>query len=123
MLKIHEVTRTDGTLSPVHLALTEGPDGGLALHTEEGVSPLPQGALEAVIARFGGPLEPSEKLGHVAALDLGEGRTLRHVRHRARYDVIARDYLVLEQPHRDPICALATTVAGALDHLARAARQ
>ena len=46
---------------------------------------------------------------------------LRHVRHLAIYDVIARDYLVYEAPHREPMCALATIVAGALGHLGRAA--
>jgi hypothetical protein len=34
--------------------------------------------------------------------------------------VIARDYLVLDLPGQEPLCALAVTVAGALVHLARA---
>jgi hypothetical protein len=73
-----------------------------------------------VLDRFGAPVEPSESLIAVGALPLWEGHTLRHVRHLARYDVIARDYLVYESPGGEPRCALATTVAGALAHLARA---
>lgn len=117
-LKVHETTRADGSLSPVFLAVE---DGTLAIASEDGTFPLPDGAIDAVMARFGKPLEPSERLVHVGALELGAGRALRHVRHLALYDVIARDYLVYEARDREPMCALATTVAGALDHLGRAA--
>lgn len=117
-LKVHETTRADGSLSPVFLAVE---DGTLAVDADDGTFALPDGAIDAVMARFGKPLEPSERLVHVGALELGDGRTLRHVRHLALYDVIARDYLVYEALDREPMCALATTVAGALDHLGRAA--
>ena len=117
-LKVHETTRADGSLSPVFLVLD---DGALAVASEEGTFALPDGAVPAVMARFGKPLEPSETLVHGDVLDLGDGCALGHVRHLARYDVIARDYLVYEAPGREPMCALATTVAGALDHLGRAA--
>jgi hypothetical protein len=56
-------------------------------------------------------------------LDLGDGRVLRHIRHLGRYDVIARDYLTYSVPTQEPLCALATTVAGALAHLGRAAAE
>ncbi len=119
-LKIHETTTPAGSLSDVLLRLE---DGGLAIENEDGTLPLPQGALEAAMGRFGAPLEEGVRLTSVGVLDLGEGRIVRHVRHLDRYDVIARDYLVYEAPGKDPLCALATTVAGALDHLARAARR
>ena len=117
-LKVHETTRADGTLAPVFLVMEEGV---LAIASDDGMFPLPGGALDAVMNRFGKPLEPSERLVHVDALDLGGGRVLRHVRHLARYDVIARDFLVYEATGSEPMCALATTVAGALEHLGRAA--
>lgn len=82
---------------------------------------LPAGALEAVMKRFGGPLADDVSLLEIGALELDRGR-LRHVRHLARYDVIARDFLVLEAPGQELLCALATTVAGALEHLAVANR-
>lgn len=88
---------------------------------DDGERTLPEGALDAVMQKFGAPLEANQKLGEVATLDLGGGRSLRHVRHLARYDVIARDWLVYERPGAEPLCAMATTVAGALEHLARAA--
>ena len=117
-LKIHETTRADGSLSPVFLVI----DGGaLAIASDETTFALPDGAVAAVMARFGKALETSERLVHGDVLDLGDGSVLRHVRHLARYDVIARDYLVYEASGREPMCALATTVAGALDHLGRAA--
>jgi hypothetical protein len=121
VLKIHETTRADGSLGPVHLRRD---DDGLALVSDDGVEPLPDGALAAVMRRFARAIEPSleRELVEVAALDLGGGARLRHVRHLARYDVIARDWLVLEAPGQEPSGALATTVAGALSHLARAFR-
>lgn len=116
-LKIHETTRSDGGLDPVFLVVR---DATLSITSGVGSFTLPDGALAAVMARFGEPLERSERLALVDALDLGDGRVLRHVRHLALYDVIARDYLVYEVSGEEPVCALATTVAGALDHLGRA---
>jgi hypothetical protein len=49
---------------------------------------------------------------------------LRHVRHLAGYDVIARDYLVHDRGDgTEPLCAMATRVAAALAHLARVRAQ
>lgn len=117
-LKIHETTRTDGSLAPVVLVRE---DEALVLSLEEKRLPLPAGALDAVMRRYGRAVEPTEVLLDVARLDLGGGAVLRHVRHLARYDVIARDYLVYELPDLEPVCALAVSVAGALEHLGRAA--
>lgn len=118
MLKIHETTKTDGSLAATHLRVV---DGDLELVAEDGAFVLPEEALGRVMARYGAPLEEGTKLTDVAALDLGRGARIRHVRHLARYDVIAKDWLVYEREGEEPLCALANTVAAALVHLARAA--
>jgi cob(I)alamin adenosyltransferase len=82
---------------------------------------LPGGTLAHVMARYGAPIEDGAKLTDVDALDLGGGARLRYVRHLARFDVIAKDWLVYEADGAEPLCALANTVAGALAHLTRAA--
>ncbi|MBX3213264.1 MAG: hypothetical protein KF850_14610 [Labilithrix sp.] len=117
-LKVHETTRPDGALAPVFVVVEAG---ALGISSEAGTFALPDGALAAVMARYGKPLDASERLTFVGGLELGEGRALRHVRHLARYDVVARDFLVYEVAGAEPLCALATTVAGALEHLGRAA--
>ncbi len=119
MLKIHETTTASGELSSVFLQLDEG--GVLALVSGEGAVPLPASSLDHVMSRLGQPLDSAERVAEVGMLDLGGGLVLRHVRHLARYDVIARDYLIYCVPGQEPLCALATTVAGALAHLGRAA--
>jgi hypothetical protein len=118
MLKIHEITTATGALAPIFVRVD---DGTLVLVvTGDGAYPLPDGALDAVMTRYGKPLEDGVELMEIAALDLGEGKTLWHARHLARYDVIARDFLIYGRAGAEALCALATTVAGALDHLARA---
>lgn len=117
MLKIHESTQGDGAFAPVFLK-RDG-DALFVVRANESLA-LPDGALEAVMVRYGGPLDADVTLAEVDALELDGGKRLRHVRHLARYDVIARDFLVLEAPEEDALCALATTVAGALEHLADA---
>lgn len=119
MLKIDE-TSTERGLSSVFLRFE---DGELALVSDDGCWALPDGALEAVMAKFGAPLDPTESVTTVAALELTNGRALRHVRHLAGYDVIARDYLIYESIGREPSCALATTIAAALGHLGRVAQR
>lgn len=112
-MKIHETTEADGSLSPIELVQTD--DDGLCLEKRGERYPLPPGALGAVMRRMGLELDPTAELVEVARMETDEG-VLRHVRHLAMYDVIARDFLVLGER-----CALATTAAGALEHLARAA--
>ncbi len=117
MLKIHEVTEADGSLTAIAVSVEAGAVG---LVTAGRFLPLPDGALDAVVRRFGGPLEPSETVREVGALPLPDGRSIRHVRHLARFDVIARDYVALTPVGGDDeYVALATTVAGAWMHLAR----
>jgi len=113
-MKIHETTTQDGSLAPIELVQD---DDGLALRTGAELLPLPSGVLGAVMRRMGLELDPDAELVEVAQMQTDDG-VLRHVRHLATYDVIARDFLVLGEQ-----CALATTVAGALEHLARAAQR
>jgi hypothetical protein len=120
MLKIHEITTSQGCLSPISLQTTQGT---LQIVDDEGPLDLPAGALEAVMARYGAPFDPQAPIDRVATLDLGNGDRLSHVRHIAGYDVIGRDYLVLEFREREPLCAMSAVVAGALAHLARAERR
>ena len=118
MLKIHEGTGDDGELSAVFLRYEAGVlevvSGGVGL-------PLPDAALGAAMARYGAPFDPEAEIHEVARLAVGPDRVLRHVRHLAGYDVIARDYVVYETSDAEALCALATTVSAALVHLGRVA--
>lgn len=98
-------------------------DGELLLVEPGRALPLPEGAIAAVFARFGGELAEGLAVPEAGALDLGRGARLAPLRHLARYDVIARDYLVFATPDSSPRVALAVTIAGALRHLARAAER
>jgi len=120
MFKIHEVTDAHGELSGVYLD-HDGDSGSVALVDVEGRRRLPQRALEKVLSRYGAPFDAEARVTPVAELDLGDGKRLRHVRHLAGYDVVQRDYLVLELGDgAEPSCAHGATVATALQHLARA---
>ena len=117
MFKILEFSSAAGELSAVCLSVQ---DGALEIISEGQAWLLPQGAVRAVLARFGAPFDPAARIAPVASLALAEGETLRHVRHLAGYDVIARDYIVYESADGQALCALAATVAAALLHLGRA---
>ena len=117
MFKIHEFSGPSGELSAVCLREREG---ALEIVSEGQAWALPRGALRAILTRFGAPFDPDAPSASVAAMTLTTGEVLRHVRHLAGYDVIARDYIVYEGPDTDALCAMATTVAAALMHLGRA---
>ena len=119
MLKVRELTDATGALTEVFLRCTEGV---LELVIEKDVVALPEKALEAVMRRYGAPFDPDAPIAVVGTLPLGPGKTLRHVRHLAGYDVIARDYLVYEGADVEALCALSTTVARGLEHLASVRR-
>jgi hypothetical protein len=119
MLKIHEFSAPSGELQAIRLRVR---DGALELVTGDGAWPLPEGALSAVLARFGAPYDDAAPIREVARLIVSHAEVLRHVRHLAGYDVIARDYLVYEAQGSEPLCALSATVSAALLHLARATR-
>lgn len=92
----------------------------LSLAVGDEVLPLPDGALEAVMRRYGKPLEAkAEEMMVDERLDLGDGSSLVRFRFMRRYDVIARDYLVLYRPDGEALCEMATSITAALDHLAR----
>ena len=118
-LKIHEFILPSGELAGVFL---RADPERLWLVTEDEQLALPAGALRAVMLRYGAPFDPDADSESQAVLELGGGASLRHVRHLAGYDVIARDYLVYGEAGSDPICAMATNVAGALRYLGLAAR-
>lgn len=116
-ITIHERTTEQGSL--VRTAL-RAQDGALSLVTGSQSAPLPEGAVEAVLARYGKPMALAEsEAAALESLDLGGGRRLIRFRFRPRFDVIARDYLALCVAGEDPVCELAVAVTGALEHLAR----
>ena len=119
MLKIHEFILPNGDLSGVFLRQEAGL---LLLVGQDGELALPASALRAVMVRYGAPFDEGAPCQRQGALELGDSARLEHVRHLAGYDVIARDYLVYSEPGLEPVCAMATNVAGALRHLALAAR-
>jgi hypothetical protein len=117
-LGLDEHALEDGSLGRTVLRL-EGE--ALALDVDGArVGLLPDGAIEAVMDRFGRALA-DDVSPQMPGLPVGGGASLHALRHLARYDVIARDYVVLVRPGRDSVVSLSTTVAGALLHLARAA--
>jgi hypothetical protein len=118
-LKIHELILPNGELSSVFLRRDAD---RLLLASDEGELRLPAGALRAVMLRYGAPFDPHAMSQSHGVLELSAGASLRHVRHLAGYDVIARDYLVYSEPGLESVCAMATNVAGALRYLALAAR-
>jgi hypothetical protein len=118
-LKIHELILPSGELSSVFLRREADQ---LLLASDEGELRLPAGALRAVMLRYGAPFDPRAMSHSQGVLELSAGASLRHVRHLAGYDVIARDYLVYSEPGLEAVCAMATNVAGALRYLALAAR-
>jgi hypothetical protein len=124
MLKIDETSAKDGTLAPVFLLVTDGALKIVGIANDGAPLVLPPGALAAVMARYGAPFDPDAPITVVDSIALGDGGVLRHVRHLASYDVIARDYLVHDRGDgTEPLCAMATRVAAALAHLARVRAQ
>jgi|GEM_PF-677079 len=119
MLKIHEFILPNGELSSVSLRREAE---RLLLVSEDGELMLPAGALRAVMLRYGAPFDADAMSHSQGSLELGAGASLRHVRHLAGYDVIARDYLVYSEPGLEAVCAMATNVAGALRYLGLAAK-
>jgi hypothetical protein len=116
-ITIHETTDEAGARLATRLGHH---DGALALTVGGEVLPLPEGALDAVMKRYGKPLDALESEMMVdERLELPDGATLVRFRFMRRYDVIARDYLVLHRAGAEPLCEMATSITAALDHLAR----
>ena len=83
------------------------------------VGELSLATLDAVMRRYAKPLDASIVL-EGPSIDLGAERRVVMIRHRAIYDVIARDFFVLVRSDAEPVAALSTIIAGALTHMARA---
>jgi len=107
----------DGGRSLTHL---EEAPGGVRLRVDQDGTDalLPGAAVEAVMQRYGKPLDPAHDEAGGEAITLGVGKSLERMRFRAAVDVEARDYLVLRGTG-EPLAALATGVAAALRFLAR----
>jgi len=119
-LLLDERIQDDGTRESVTLDVDEDE---LVIRVGDGPpARLPTRALERVMARYGKPLAEGISL-EGPSLEIRGAGTLHRIRHRARYDVIARDFLVFTTPgstgHADARVELATSVAAALVHLAR----
>lgn len=95
-------------------------DGELVLDYEEREVMLPFALVEAVFERFAKPLDPTI-VPRGIRLQVGSSGALVHLRHLARYDVVARDYVVLERPGKEPLAELCTAIAAPLVHLAERA--
>jgi hypothetical protein len=113
-MRIGERTLQDGSIAPVTLAVA---DGTLSLRLgQELLGELPLEAIFIVMDRYAKPLDATVPVPE-AELALGEGASLSMLRHLARYDVIARDWLVLSRPEREPVAELAVSILAALEHL------
>ena len=113
-LLLHEVTQPSGKLGLIWLELLES---ALGLRFDEGdVQPVPLAVLAAVMRRYGRPLGEDTQL-EGPTLCLPGGERLTSLRHLARFDIIAKDYLVYQPVHGVPLVELATGVSAALSFL------
>ncbi|HUH03370.1 MAG TPA: hypothetical protein VML75_15340 [Kofleriaceae bacterium] len=80
---------------------------------------LPGHTATAVLRRYGRPLEHPPAI--LERLELPDGAWLGRMRFHAVVDAEGRDYLVLGDATREPVAAIATTVAAALRFLAERA--
>jgi hypothetical protein len=113
-LLIHERISTDGAAERTWLELN---DAGLFLRIEPALSAkveLP--ILQAVMCRYGKPLA-DDVVATGPTLQWHDGRRLCLFRHRARYDVIARDFLAYSAPGEETLVELAASVTAALLYL------
>jgi hypothetical protein len=72
--------------------------------------------LEAVMKRYARPLAV-DVVASGPTLELEGARTICLFRHRARYDVIARDFLAYAVPGQETVAELAASVTAALVYL------
>ena len=92
-------------------------DGHVHVDDEQGGSgTLSIAALDRVMVRYGLPLEAGIPLTG-DALDLGDGRRLRRLRHHTPVDATGRDYLVWERTGEPPLAVIATHATAALRYL------
>jgi hypothetical protein len=120
MLKIHELIDDRGELRGVYLRVTQSEGSPLELITPELTVPLTGEVLRRVFARYGAPFDPEARVTVVDELALGSGSSVRHVLHLAGYDVVPRDYVVLDDGQGEVLCVHGAAVVGPLLHLGRA---
>jgi len=87
--------------------------------------PLPPGAIQSVMTRYGKPVADelkSEVAELSAAIVLSDQSELCRLRFLPRYEVIAKDYLVWRVPSKTARAELSVSVSAALMYLARAWR-
>lgn len=120
MLLLDERIRSDGALARTwaacdgdRLRIVER-DGDADRDAEIGELALI--AVDAVMRRYGRPLDPDVALdGEALACGIS---TLRRLRYRAAVDADGRDYLVWQRPGAEPVACLAATATAALRFLA-----
>ena len=111
---IHERISVDGAAERTWLARV---DGALVLRIDPAVLvEVDMSVLDAVMKRYAKPLA-DDVVAAGPTLELEGGKTLCLFRHRARYDVIARDFLVYAAPGEEPVAELAVSVTAALVYL------
>jgi hypothetical protein len=119
VLKIHE-TFGNGEIAEASYLKME--DGELCLMLPASEVVIPISIVVRTFERFGKALDPDIGLNAETSLEIGEGMTVYALRHLARFDVIAKDYLVLAREGQEPLAELAVSIYGALVHLTRDAR-
>ena len=113
-LLIHERISADGAAERTWLELN---DAGLFLRIEPSEpAKVELRILEAVMCRYGKPLA-EDVVATGPTLQWQDGRSLCLFRHRARYDVIARDFLAYRVPGEETRVELAASVTSALVYL------
>ncbi len=118
MLLLHESVGASGERQTVEVGAD---DGALLVHVDGEPTALPMSVLDAVMTRYGKPLETGVPL-EGPSVDLGGGASLQRIRSLGFYDVIAKDYVVWSGPGHEPLAELATSISAALVHFVRAAR-
>lgn len=113
-LLLDECILADGRVARAW-ATAEG--GRLHLHDDDGTGgALSVAAVDRVMVRYGRELA-DELDADGDALELGDGRRLRRLRHHAPVDASGRDYLVWERPGEAALAVLATHATAALRYL------
>jgi hypothetical protein len=117
MLLLHERLTPAGALERLYLRRD---DDRLELVVDgHPIGAVPREALVAVMERYGRPLA-DDVVVDGAAYDLGDACSLQTFRHRAVFDVLPKDFVLLRRPGREPLAELATAVTAALSRLAQA---
>jgi hypothetical protein len=118
VLTLHEHIEENGVRVSTTIDVV---DGDLAI-TVDGIAlgSISREAIGIIFDRYAKPLADGVSLDGCPSLDLGDGSRICALRHRAIYDVIARDFVVLVRRDREPYAELSTMIAGAATHIAQA---